>query len=65
MSLDNANEGDSKPFIVNSLGRVFMVPGGGVEPPRAEARRILSLIFPQVHGGAGGRRIVSQVFLYV
>jgi hypothetical protein len=24
------------------MGAVYVVPGGGVEPPRAEARRILS-----------------------
>ena len=39
------------------------MPGGGVEPPRPCDRRILSLIFPQMHDVARCRTPVSQVII--
>jgi len=43
-----------------NLDGLFMVPGGGVEPPRAEARRILSLILGVLQGVAPERIKLQQ-----
>ena len=41
-----------------------MVPGGGVEPPCPEGRRILSLIYGILHGAAHSRNRMHNIFIY-
>jgi hypothetical protein len=40
-----------------------MVPGGGIEPPRAEARRILSPLRLPVPPSRPNRKVVIQLSL--
>jgi hypothetical protein len=41
---------------------ILLVPGGGVEPPRSEDRRILSLFFKILQRVAGGCTISHKTF---